>query len=203
MAALAVLFASCQKEGVRTLTATFEQFDNGSKAYIDDEYYACWEHDDAVAINGTTASVTLQRKISVIRLGISGAYPYEYGIYGRYIQKLGIAARSSGGDAKLFASSGTIAATTASWTGVIVPSAYYGINRNTITQLSKEGTFYYYIPVLVDGSLEAGDILSVCFTDKEYSGTTWYDPYDQTKEKTIESTLDFSPGYVYEINADL
>ena len=59
MAALAVLFASCQKEGVRTLTATFEQFDNGSKAYIDDEYYACWEHNDAVAINGTTCAVTL------------------------------------------------------------------------------------------------------------------------------------------------
>ena len=59
MAALAVLFASCQKEGVRTLTATFEQFDNGSKAYIDDEYYACWENNDAVAINGTTCAVTL------------------------------------------------------------------------------------------------------------------------------------------------
>ena len=59
MAALAVLAASCQKEGVRTLTATFEQFDNGSKAYIDDEYYACWENDDAVAINGTTCAVTL------------------------------------------------------------------------------------------------------------------------------------------------
>ena len=59
MAALAVLAASCQKEGVRTLTATFEQFDNGSKAYIDDEYYACWEHNDAVAINGTTCAVTL------------------------------------------------------------------------------------------------------------------------------------------------
>ena len=59
VAALAVLAASCQKEGVRTLTATFEQFDNGSKAYIDDEYYACWEHDDAVAVNGTTCAVTL------------------------------------------------------------------------------------------------------------------------------------------------
>lgn len=155
-----------------------------------------------VAINGTTASVTLQRKISVIRLGISGA-SYEYGVYGKYILKLGIAARSSGGDAKLFASSGTIAATTASWTGVIVPSAYYGINRNTITQLTKEGTFYYYIPVLVDGSLEAGDILSVCYTEKEYTGTQWYAPNDQTEEKAIESTLDFSPGYVYAINAAL
>ncbi len=60
MAALVMLSAaSCQKEGVRTLTATFEQFDNGSKAYIDDEYYACWENDDAVAINGTTCAVTL------------------------------------------------------------------------------------------------------------------------------------------------
>lgn len=156
-----------------------------------------------VVISGTAASVTMQRKISVIRLGVSGAYPFESGVYARYLQKLGIAARSSGGDAKLFASSGTIAATTASWTGVIVPSAYYGINRNTITQLSEEGTFYYYIPVLVDGSLEAGDILSVCFTDKEYSGSMWYDPYDQTKEKTIESTLDFSPGYVYAINTVL
>ena len=59
VAALAVLAASCQKEGVRTLTATFEQFDNGSKAYIDDEYYACWEDDDAVAVNGTPCAVTL------------------------------------------------------------------------------------------------------------------------------------------------
>lgn len=58
----------------------------------------------------------------------------------------------------------------------------------------------YYIPVLVDGSLEAGDILSVCFTDKEYSGS-WYGPDNKTKEKTIEATLNFSPGYVYEINA--
>lgn len=156
-----------------------------------------------VAINGTTASVTLQRKISVIRLGISGASPYEYGVYGRYIQKLGIAARSSGGDAKLFASSGTIAATTASWTGEIVPSAFYVNNWNGITQITKEGTFYHYIPVLVDGSLDAGDILSVCFTDKEYYGSTWDSPNNKTKEKTIESTLVFSPGYVYAINAAL
>ena len=156
-----------------------------------------------VSISGTAASVTLQRKISVIRLGVSGGYPYEYGVYARYLQKLGIAARSSSGSAKLFASSGTVAATASTWTGEIVPDAYYSNNWNTIDQITKEGKFYHYIPVLANGSLDAGDILSICFTDKEYSGTDWYDPYNQTEAKTLESGLSFSPGYVYAINAAL
>ena len=156
-----------------------------------------------VAINGTAASVTMQRKISVIRLGISGARPYEYGVDARYIQKLGITARSSTGTAKVFSSTGTIAATASSWTGDIVASAFYGNNWNNITQISKAGTFYHYIPVLACGNLEAGDILSICFTDKEYSGSQWYSPWNQTKEKTLESGLTFTPGYVYEIIAGL
>ena len=153
-----------------------------------------------VAITGTAASVNMQRMISVIRLGVSGALPYEYGVCGRYIQQLGIAARTSTGTAKLFASSGTIAATASKWTGEIVPDAFYSNNWNNITQISKEGTFYHYIPVLADGSLDAGDILTVCFTDKEYSGTQWYSPWKQSKDKTLVSALDFSPGYVYAIN---
>ncbi len=156
-----------------------------------------------VTISGTTAYVTMQRKISVVRLGISGAYPYEYGVYARYIQKLGIAAHSSSGTPKVFASSGTIAATSSTWTGKIVPDAFYSDNWNGITQLSKEGSFYYYIPVLVDGTLETGDVLTVYYTDKEYSGTQWYSPWNQTKAKKLESGLDFSPGYVYAINAAL
>lgn len=156
-----------------------------------------------VAISGTAASVSMQRKISVIRLGVSGAYPYEYGYYARYFTQLGIAARSSSGAPKLFASSGTVAATSSTWTGEIVPVAYYSNNWNNITQISKEGTVYHYIPVLTSGSLESGDVLSVCFTDKEYSGTEWYDPWQQTKEKKLESGLTFDPGYVYAINAKL
>lgn len=156
-----------------------------------------------VVISGTKASVTMRRKISAIRLGVSGAYPYEYGVYARYIMNIGIAAHSSGGVAKAFASSGTIAATMSSWTGEIVPDAFYSENRNGITQLSKEGIYYHYIPVLVGGSLEAGDILSVYYTDKEYTGTQWYSPANRTKKKTIGSALDFSPGYVYAINAGL
>lgn len=156
-----------------------------------------------VAISGTAASVTMQRKISVLRLGISGASPYEYGVYARYFTQLGIAARSSSGTAKLFASSGTVAATTSTWTGEIVPVAYYSNNWNNITQISKEGIFYHYIPVLTSGSLESGDVLSVCFTHKEYSGIKWDDPWKQTKEKKLESGLTFDPGYVYAINAGL
>lgn len=156
-----------------------------------------------VTISGTAASVTMQRKISVIRLGVSGAYPYEYGVYARYFKQLGIAAHSSGGTAKLFASSGTVAATASTWTGEIVPDAYYSNNWNNITQISKEGTYYHYIPVLANGSLVSGDILSVCFTHKEYSGTKWDDDWQMTKDKVLESTLEFSPGYVYAINAAL
>lgn len=156
-----------------------------------------------VSISGTAASVTLQRKISVIRLGVSGGYPYEYGYYARYFTQLGIAAHSSIGTAKLFASSGTVAATSSTWTGEIVPDAYYSNNWNNIDHITKKGTFYHYIPVLANGSLDAGDILSICFTDKEYSGTDWYDPYNQTEPKTLESGLSFSPGYVYAINTAL
>lgn len=156
-----------------------------------------------VSISGTSASVTMQRKISVIRLGVSGAHPYEYGYYARYFTQLGIAASSSIGTAKLFASSGTVAATSSTWTGEIVPDAYYGNNWNNITQISKEGIFYHYIPVLVNGSLVSGDILSVCYTHKEYGGIKWDDPWKLTKDKTITSALDFSPGYVYAINAAL
>ena len=156
-----------------------------------------------VSISGTAASVTLQRKISVIRLGVSGGYPYEYGYYARYFTQLGIAARSSIGTAKLFASSGTVAATSSTWTGEIVPDAYYSNNWNTIDQISKDGIFYHYIPVLANGSLVSGDILTVCFTHKEYSGIKWDEPWKLTKEKTLESTLEFSPGYVYAINAAL
>lgn len=154
-----------------------------------------------VAIKGTAASVKMQRKISVIRLGVSGAAQYEYGQYARYISQLGIGARTAAGTPKLFASSGTIAATSSTWTGEIVPDAFYSANRNGISQLTKEGIFYHYIPVLAFGSLETGDVLSVFFTDKEYTGTQWYSPANRVKEKTIESALEFSPGFVYAINA--
>ena len=65
LAAMAALMgSSCQKEELgRVLTATIEQYEHsskdgnggnmgGSKAYINDNYYACWETDDLVNING-------------------------------------------------------------------------------------------------------------------------------------------------------
>lgn len=156
-----------------------------------------------VNISANSASVMLNRKISVVKLGVSGAYPYEYGVYARYIKQLGFSAKSSGGEYKLFASHGAMAATKSTWTDEIVPDSFYGENRISITQLTKEGVHFHYIPILANGRLEAGDVLTVYYREKEYSGTMWYGEVNGKKEKTLENTLDFSPGYVYAINVDL
>lgn len=156
-----------------------------------------------VYISANSASVMLSRKISVVKLGVSGAYPYESGVYARYIKQLGISAKASGGQYKLFVSHGAIAATKSTWTGEIVPDSYYGENRTTINQLTTEGVHCHYIPILTNGRLEAGDILTVYYRDKEYSGTMWYEEVNGKKEKTLESALDFSPGYLYAINVGL
>ena len=60
--ALAALMAvSCQKEEMgRILTATIEQYEQGgAKAYINNEYYACWENNDMVNINGTEYTISI------------------------------------------------------------------------------------------------------------------------------------------------
>ena len=68
LAALAALMAaSCQKEETgRILTATFEQYDHNSKAYINDLYYACWENGDAVSINGTRSTIDIENTTATI-----------------------------------------------------------------------------------------------------------------------------------------
>ena len=74
LAALAALMAaSCQKEETgRILTATFEQYDHNSKAYINDEYYACWENGDAVSINGTPYPINIENTTATIAAPTSG-----------------------------------------------------------------------------------------------------------------------------------
>ena len=61
--ALAALLAvSCQKEEMgRVLTATIEQYehDGDSKAYINSDFYACWENNDQVQINNTRCTVSI------------------------------------------------------------------------------------------------------------------------------------------------
>ena len=66
-ALVALMAASCQKEELgRVLTATIEQYEHNSKdgngaskAYINDQYYACWENNDKVKINGTEYTVSI------------------------------------------------------------------------------------------------------------------------------------------------
>ena len=65
---VALMATSCQKEEMgRVLTATIEQYEHngkgdgveGSKAYINGDYYACWEPGDLVSINGTRCTVSI------------------------------------------------------------------------------------------------------------------------------------------------
>ena len=58
-AIVALMSASCQKEEMgRILTATIEQYEhNDSKAYINNDHYACWENDDKVQINTVRCTV--------------------------------------------------------------------------------------------------------------------------------------------------
>ena len=65
MALAALMVASCQKEEVgRILTATIEQYEHNakadSKAYINDDYYACWENNDKVNINGIQCTIRFE-----------------------------------------------------------------------------------------------------------------------------------------------
>ncbi len=66
-AIVALMSASCQKEEMgRILTATIEQYEHNSKAYINDEHYACWENGDAVSINGTTYPIAIENTTATI-----------------------------------------------------------------------------------------------------------------------------------------
>ena len=60
---LATLLAtSCQKEDLgRILTATIEQYEHSgnAKAYINNDYYACWENNDIVNINGDDYPISI------------------------------------------------------------------------------------------------------------------------------------------------
>ena len=61
-AMVALLASSCQKEDLgRVLTATIEQYEHSgnSKAYINNDYYACWENNDKVNINGVEYTVSI------------------------------------------------------------------------------------------------------------------------------------------------
>ena len=62
-AVAALMATSCQKEELgRVLTATIEQYEhNGdSKAYINDDNYACWEAGDKVKINNVQCTIRFE-----------------------------------------------------------------------------------------------------------------------------------------------
>lgn len=154
-----------------------------------------------VSISGTNASVDMCRKISVIKLGFScpSCYKWDSANY-CYRTQFGISIESSGHVMKLLASHGTIASTKSTYTGTIVPDTYYSENRSNITYVDESGPHTYYIPILAEGSLEVGDIITFYTHETSRSGYGMPDNFDTSTSKTGPSTLPIAPGFVYAIN---
>lgn len=156
-----------------------------------------------VSISGTTASVQLQRKITVLRVGL-----YQNWYYSPQAQnfwKLGISASNSEDEPKCFVAKGAIAATKSTYTGDITPVTYQGPNWNNFnTPGARWGYRYHFIPVIANGSLVEGDKLKIhwAYTDKYSVDPLWYSD-DLTATKDITSTLTFQPGCVYTLEAKL
>lgn len=156
-----------------------------------------------VKINENKASVALKRQIAVLRLGLSGAFPLSDG-YGKYIIKVGLSAQTSGGVSKLFGTHGTMAAKKSTYTGVFVADAFQGENRPSLDPNQTEsGTYYYYIPLFANGTLNENDKINIYYHLREKDGgSKWYNT-DYSKIHICTSALNFSPGYIYEIKAAL
>lgn len=153
--------------------------------------------------DGDKATACLYHKISVLRMGISGANYWD-GDWGYYFLELGICAKSAGDEAKLFVNKGKLAVTKSTYTGEIVPETYFSNHRRSMPQQSREGTYYYYIPVIANGTLEPGDKLVIDYRVNERTGS-WakWEQYNTAKTKALESQLSFAPGFVYAIKAEL
>lgn len=151
-----------------------------------------------VTMNGTDASVKLSRKTAVLDLAFSGAADYEYGVYARYLQHIGVSAYS-GSNPVLFTNAGSIATTTSTYTGDIVASSFQGSYKSNLAQISKSGVSHYYYPVVANGTLQAGDKIRFDYEQKEYSGIKWDSWWSGTVEKTLKSSFTITPGKIYKV----
>lgn len=153
-----------------------------------------------VNISDGNASVTLQRQISVLKLGVHGDfYPHESG-YLRYLTALGVSA-STGSTPKLFAAGATLDAKKATYTGIPAYTSYWNGTKATISRLESGAETCYFIPILANGTLETGDTFTINYTTQERYG--FYDKataYPNNSSKVLTSPLGFEPGYVYAIN---
>lgn len=153
-----------------------------------------------VTISGSSATVNLDRKIAVLRLKVSGAY--KDSDTHLYYEQLGVSATNSEGTPKLFASAGEIATTKATYTGTIVPTDFYSVNRQGVTTVTSEPV-YEYVPVMAEGTLDVGDKIFLYRRCADYN--RWQQPAtyrfnDEAVKVISASSLTMTPGYVYQLN---
>ena len=86
-ALVALMAASCQKEELgRVLTATIEQYEHSgnAKAYINNDYYACWENNDRVNINGNDYPISISEGEHNYTASIEGQIPTDQDLLAFY-----------------------------------------------------------------------------------------------------------------------
>jgi hypothetical protein len=159
-----------------------------------------------VTVSDGTMTVGLNRKICVLKLGVSGSYPYSSGSC-RYITHAGIKASDSEGNDILFVQSGQIDMKKSSFSQNIVADSYYPENKTYIAsgQQNTEGETSYYIPLLADGTLNAGEKLIIKYTTMERYDFSRPDTYEYSKIHDVTSgkELTFIPGKMYTMHVHL
>ena len=151
-----------------------------------------------VTIDGDNSSVLLSRKTAVLDFAFSGAHAWDYDwLY--HVQQMGVSAYS-GSNPVLFANAGTIATTTSTYTGEIVASSYQPDYRKAFdVNLTNEGVYHYYYPVVANGTLNAGDEIRFNYYVSERSGYSSTDKYSNSKTKTLKSSFTITPGKIYKV----
>lgn len=159
-----------------------------------------------VAVSDGVMTVGLNRKICVLKLGISGSSPFSSGSY-RYITELGIHASNSTGTPILFVQTGQIDMKKSSFNQNIVADSYYANTKTNILsgQQTSSGETYYYIPLLANGTLNAGDKLTINYTTRERWDFQLAETYENNKLHVVSSgkELTFTPGKMYTMHANL
>lgn len=150
-----------------------------------------------VYINGTEASVSLNRQIALFELSLSGGWrdSPDY----QQIEKLGIYA-ASGTEPVLFVNQGTITTTKNTYSGEIVPSSFQGSYYNTPLDytLYKEETIVFYYPVIANGTLGIDDkFIFNCGRVAKYGYGGTAERFNADVIKTLTAPFTITPGNVY------
>lgn len=153
-----------------------------------------------VSINGTSASVNLNRQISVFKVTVSAPDidPY-YSTY-EYVKRISLCAMNPLGAEAVFATEGSLSVTKSSYTGSFTPSAYGSVTFGC-NIISDSDSYTYFFPVLAKDELDKGYRITVTgYSTAKVPGESGRPDYGTyAPSVSIGEKLHIYPGYVYEL----